>query len=150
MYKYLDFLQSMEYIAVEEGNIFPGNEITKFDIAEVERDNIGNLLLKDILDNGLRYVREDLKIHILAPYLELSCAYYLQSHFAEKILPLNFQEINRHYDDMYNRSKRKPQYQMLFNFLELSQAKIMKHKGQVFTGYEPLLAEFNNAFSGSY
>jgi len=136
---YLKFLEDLEFIRLENDTVYPGNEMTKYDIADID---FGNIILKDVLLRGFRFLTENLSIYILTPYLELSNAYYLQSHYADKLLKLDHKEISRHYEDMYGRARHKPEYQTYSNLLEIRQAHILQGEKSVFYGSEETFNKF--------
>ncbi len=142
---YISFLESLDFITKDEVKIYPGNEINKYDLADIDERDTRRGLLNEVLKEGFRYLSEDLKIFILTPYLELSNAFYLQSHYAEGLIPLEHEEIGRHYDDMYQRARKKQPFQILANLMEISDAGILDQKGTVFSGKEELFNSFSKA-----
>ena len=143
---YLKFLQDLEFVQRKGDIVYPGNELTKYDAADIDP---GPAILKDVLLQGFRYLTETLKIYIVTPYLELSSAYYLQSFYADKLLKLDHKEIARHYEDMYGRARQKPAYQTYANLVEMRQAHILKGSHGIFSGYDKPFSEFQEQMSAS-
>ncbi len=140
---YIDFLVSLDFIKSEDNNIYPGNELTKFDLTKINpQSDISLILLNDVLLQGFRYLTEKLNINILTPYLELSNAYYLQSHLSGQLLNLEHTEIERHYAEMYPRTRHKPLYQTYTNLIEMKEAEIIQGQKGVFSGYPDLFDRF--------
>jgi len=137
---YLRFLQDLKFVHRKGDVVYPGNELTKYDAADLDP---GPKILKDVLLHGFRYLTENLKIYILTPYLELSSAYYLQSYYAEKLLKLDHREIARHYEDMYGRNRQKPAYQTYANLVEMRQAHILQGEHGIFSGFEAPFSHFS-------
>ena len=140
--EYVRFLEDLNFVEVNEGIIYPGNELTKYDLKEMDSKEVCYALLTEILLRGLRFLTENLKIYILTPYLELSNAYYLQSHFANRMLDMDYLEISRHYSDMYRRKKRKLPYQINANLVEMRHAEIIQGKRGIFSGFEEIFNKF--------
>jgi hypothetical protein len=136
--KYIDFLENTDFIIVDGGEIFPGEEFHKYDLSDIRMDE--NLLLKDVLIRGFRFINEELRIRILTPYLEYANAYYLQSHYADEILKMHYKEIYRHYNEMYSRNKQF--YKVYADLKELSKNNILVNNGEVFSGTESTLDLF--------
>jgi hypothetical protein len=140
--QYMQFLEELHFINVDNNTVYPGNEISKYSLAELNAPEINATILNDVLTKGFRFLSEDLKIYILTPYLELTNAYYLQSLYADKLLHLRYNEISRHYSEMYKRAKKKPDYQNLANLVEMRHAQIIQGKQGVFYGYDELFEGF--------
>ena len=140
--EYIRFLEDLNFVVVDQEIIYPGNELTKYDLAEMGSKEVCYALLTDILLRGLRFLTENLKIYILTPYLELSNVYYLQSHFADQMLNMDHFEVSRHYLEMYRRKKRKQPYQINANLLEMRHAEIIQGDRGVFSGYEEIFDQF--------
>lgn len=136
--KYVDFLKNTNFVVEEEGRLFPGEEFHKYDLSDIGIDE--NLLLKDVLIKGFRFINEELRIRILTPYLEYTNAYYLQSHYADEIMKMHYKEIYRHYNDMYSRNKQ--HYKVYADLKELSRNNILVNNGEVFSGSESTLDLF--------
>ena len=146
---YLKFLKSLDYIKIEDDKIYPGNELNKYDMAN-KTNEFSNTILKDVIMNGYSFIKQFLKIQILTPYLELSSAYYLQAHFAERIIRLNHHQLGDYFYDMYPQSKRKPPFEIFNNLTELYYAGILGFKDNTFYGNEVIFNGFENAFNYNY
>ncbi len=141
--QYVKFLENLEFITLDENIIYPGNQLSKYDLVKtITTAELNSTILNDVLTKGFRYLSEDLRIYILTPYLELANAYYLQSLYAEKILHMNHNEITRHYNEMYRRPTKKPAYQNLANLVEMRHAKIIQGGHGIFYGYDNLYQDF--------
>jgi hypothetical protein len=147
--KYLDFLSSLNYIIINNEKVLPGNQLTKFDLVKSTIQDIDKILL-EILKRGYKYIKSELNIYILTPYLELANAYYLKSFFAEKLLNMNIIDIEKHYTELYKRYTRKPTYQINANLLEMNGVEIIQKQREGYIGYEDVFSKFNENFNVPY
>jgi hypothetical protein len=141
---YIKFLESLGFIAIENGIMYPGNEMIKYDLGEYNKE-FNNTILQEIIKNGHEFIKQFLRIQILTPYLELSSSYYLPAHYAKKLIQLNHHQIGEYYYDMYPNTKPKPNYILHYNLTELKYAGILKIKNNNFYGFNNIFNKFNEA-----
>ena len=147
--KYLDFLKSLNYIEIKNEKVIQGNQMTKFDLVKSTLHDIDKILL-EILKRGYKYIKTELNIYILTPYLELANAYYLKSFFAEKLLNMNVIDIERHYSELYKRYTKKPTYQINANLLEMNEVEIIQRQKDGYIGYDDVFSKFKDNFNVPY
>jgi len=147
--KYIEFLLSLNYISIEKDKIFPGNQLAKFDLLRSSLKNIDAVLI-EILKRGHQYLKENLNIYALTPYLELANSYYLKSYFAEKLLNMNANDIEKHYSEMYRRYTKKPIYQINSNLLEMDEVEIIQKEKDGYIGHDDIFTQFQEDFSTPY
>ena len=144
MRKYVTMLSNLGYTVERDGMLHPGEEMEKFEVAGV--GNLREEMLADVVQRGFHYIREDLNIYIMNPYLELTNAYYLPSLLAEEPVQMRAEDIETYYIRWYGRSRRKPMYQIFANLMEVAGVGLLKRRRDTFEADEELFETLKSGF----
>ena len=147
MQRYVDMLRGLGYIIERDGMLHPGEELEKFRVAGVE--DLREELLADVVHRGFHYLRDELSIYILNPYLELANSYYLPSLLADEAVLMRAEDIESYYIRWYGRSRRKPMYQIFANLMEIAGAGLLKRTGDLFEADEGFFKTLKGQFTRS-
>lgn len=147
MQRYVDFLKGLGYAIEKDGALHPGEELEKFEMTGI--DNLREELLADVVQRGFQYLREELKIYILNPYLELTNAYYLPSLLADETVQMKAEDIEGYYLRWYGKSRRKPRYQIFANLMEVAGVGLLRRTGDIFEADEDLFKTLKSQFAWS-
>jgi len=143
--KYLNFLSGMDYIVIEKEFIYPGNNLSKFDLQNQNgQDDI--LLMAELLENGLHFLKKEMKINILAPYLQLSNSYYLPAAWAGENVAMNENDIMSSMKGIYPRFKGHTLYQVANYMYEMTKENIFETKGDTYIGNNEVLQTYLSNF----
>jgi len=144
MQRYVDMLSNLGYTVERDGMLHPGEEMEKFEVAGVK--NLREEMLADVVQRGFHYIRDDLRIYIMNPYLELTNAYYLPSLLAEESVQMKAEDIETYYIRWYGRSRRKPMYQIFSNLMEIAGVGLLKRRNDTFEADEKMFETLKNGF----
>jgi hypothetical protein len=147
MKRYIDMLKSLRYVDEEDGVLHPGSELEKINI--VSADDFHRAVMTDVIRKGFPFIREELNIYILNPYLELTNSYYLPSLLAREKVQMEADDIFHYYIKMYGTSRRKPIYQVAANLVEMVDVGLLKKDGGLFEGDDELFTSLTDNFGVS-
>jgi hypothetical protein len=144
MKRYIDMLKSLRYVDEKDGILHPGSELEKFNI--VGADKFHRLVMTDVIQKGFPFIREELNIYILNPYLELTNSYYLPSLLAREKVQMEADDIFHYYINMYGTSRRKPKYQVAANLVEMVGVGLLRKEGGLFEADDVLFSSLTDNF----
>lgn len=100
---YVSFLENLDLIRRNGDIIVSGNKFNMMEpmLRKQNTKKIYDILLADVLRNGLGYMREYLKLTSIMPYIRWSTSYYLPSHQTESLISLSQRALIRNYSDIY-------------------------------------------------
>lgn len=144
MKRYIEMLKSLRYVDEMDGILHPGSELEKFNIVGAEEFH--RLIMTDVVQKGFPFIREELNIYILNPYLELANSYYLPSLLAREKVQMEADDIFHYYIKMYGTSRRKPKYQVYANLVEMVSVGLLQKESGLFVGDEDLFTSLKDNF----
>jgi len=147
MQRYVDMLASLKFIILRDDMLYPGEEMEKFKM--VGSSDIEGVILTDVLDRSYHFLRDELNIYALTPYLELTNAYYLPSLLAEEKVHMGPKNVYHYYIRMYGNQRRRPLYQVVASLIEIAKVGILAEKDGIYTADEDLFYSLRKGFAAA-
>lgn len=127
--RYIDLLQSMNYIEVSEGVYEESDELK--DLRQREEENTFKTVIEDIITNRLEHVKQ-FDLNNVLPYIKILDAYYFAVYQANDDLKVSIPQLRNLYTRQYG--NRKSEYYLENKIQDLIDIGLIEEEDRYFRG----------------
>lgn len=118
--KYVDFLNNLNFLELDENKIYPGTEMEKYHLAnrKIEETEKLHSILGEILEQGHSFLKTEMKINHLDPFIKITNANFFPSSLKREKLYFTPEDFNKSMKNLYGKRKSDSDIQNYLKELE--------------------------------